>query len=263
MRDDEFDRLVNDELDGVATPAQKAELARRLAEGEVARARYQEIQTVFGMLDRIESVDPPPSLRGNVLRAVESRARTRPERGGLRGLIQAGFGKRPGLGLGYAFAVGAVVGALALAIGNGLFDRAGLRGPEMQGALLPPTGSHVDTVHLAAKGAQATGEMWTDSNGIVSVRLEVQSVGPFEAHITFNPEAYAPVSLRRVEPSGGRFDLRRGELQVEDRGSARLELRLRAVGSSRPALTLWIGTSLGSAEGRLLPFPPNWNQRPR
>ena len=28
MRDDEFDRLVNDELDGVATPAQKAELAK-------------------------------------------------------------------------------------------------------------------------------------------------------------------------------------------------------------------------------------------
>ena len=68
MRDDEFDRLVNDELDGVATPEQKAELARRLAEGESARARYQEIQTVFGMLDRIESVDPPPSLRGSVLR---------------------------------------------------------------------------------------------------------------------------------------------------------------------------------------------------
>ncbi|HET9939488.1 MAG TPA: hypothetical protein VFR25_00155 [Candidatus Eisenbacteria bacterium] len=257
MRDDEFDRLVNDELDGVATPEQKAELARRLAEGEAARARYHEIQTVFGMLDRIESIDPPPSLRGNVLRAVESRARTRSERGGWRGLILAGFGKRPGLGLGYAFAVGAVVGAVALAIGSGLFDRAGLRGPEMQGALLPPTGSRVDAIHLAAKGAQATGEMWTEFNGGVSVRLEVRSDVPFEAHVKFNPEIYIPVSLRRVEPSGGRFDLRRGELQVSDRGSARFELRLRAVTASRPPLSVWVGTSGGSAEGQLEPRPPN------
>jgi hypothetical protein len=257
VRDDEFDRLVNDELDGVATPDQKAELTRRLAEGESPRARYQEIQTVFGMLDRIESVDPPPSLRGNVLRAVESRARARSERGGWRGLIQAGFGKRPGLGLGYAFAVGAVVGALILAVGSGLFDRAGLRGPEMQGALLPPTGSRVDTIRLAAKGAQAVGEIWTESNGGVSVRLEVRSDGPFEAHVTFNPELYIPVSFRRVEPGGGRFDLLRGELQVHDRGSARFELRLRAVAASRPPLGVWVGSSGGSAEGQLEVQPPN------
>jgi len=260
VRDDEFDRLVNDELDGVATPEQKAELARRLAEGESARARYQEIQTVFGMLDRIESVDPPPSLRMSVLRAVESRTRARSERGGWRDLLASGFGKRPGLGLGYAFAVGAVVGALILAVGSGLFNRAGLPGPEMQGALLPPTGSRVDTVHLAAKGAQATGEMWTEANGGVSVRLEVRSDVPFEAHVKFNPEIYIPVSLRRVEPSGGRFDLRRGELQVSDQGSARFELRLRAVSASRPPLGVWIGTSGGNAEGQLMPLPPNWNK---
>lgn len=262
MRDDEFDRLVNDELDGVATPDQKAELARRLAEGETARARYQEIQSVFGMLDRIESVDPPLSLRGDVLRAVESRARTRPERGGWRGLLQSGFGKRPGLGLGYAFAVGAVVGALALAIGSGVFDRAGLRGPEMQGAMLTPAGSRVDTIHLAAKGVQVSGEMWTTAHDL-SVRLEVHSVGPFEAHIKFNPEAYAPISFRRIEPSGGRFDLGRGDLRVNDQGSARLELRLRSVSTSRPPLGVWIGTSGGSAEGLLTPFPPSWKQNHR
>jgi len=85
VRDDEFDRLVNDELDGVATPAQKAELARRLAEGEAPRARYQEIQTVFGMLDRIESVDPPPSLQPRGTRPAKSLTRRngkRPSPGG-------------------------------------------------------------------------------------------------------------------------------------------------------------------------------------
>lgn len=259
MRDDEFDRLVNDELDGVATPEQKAELARRLAEAESARARYHEIQTVFGMLDRIESVDPPPSLRGNVLRAVESRARTRSERAGWRGLIQAGFGKRPGLGLGYAFAVGAVVGAFILAVGSGLFDRAGLRGSDLQGAMLAPAGSRVDTIHLAAKGVQVSGEMWTTARDL-AVRLEVQSVGPFEAHVKFDPEVYAPISFRRVEPSGGRFDLEPGQLRVSDQGSARLELRLRSLSSSRPPLSVWVGTSGGSAEGQLKPLPPNWNQ---
>jgi hypothetical protein len=262
VRDDEFDRLVNDELDGVATPERKAELARRLAEGEAARARYHEIQTVFGMLDRIESVDPPPSLRGNVLRAVESRARARSERGGWRGLILAGFGKRPGLGLGYAFAVGAVVGALALAVGSGLFDRAGLWGPEVRGTMLAPSGKLVDTIHLAVKGAQVTGEVWTTARSDLSVRLDVRSDGPFEAHITFDPDVYAPLSFRRVEPSGGWFDLRRGELQVTDRGSARLELRLRASSASRPPLGVWVGTSGGSAQGLLQPLPQNWSDLP-
>ena len=159
MRDAEFDRLVNDELDGVATPEEKASLARRLAESEVARARYQEIQAVFGMLDRVESVEPPPSLRGNVLRSVESRARTRSKRPGWRGLLETGFGKRPWLGLGYAFVAGAMVGALTFAIGTGVFDRSGLRGSEVRGTMLPPpSGRRVDLVRLAAKETQATGD---------------------------------------------------------------------------------------------------------
>jgi hypothetical protein len=102
--------------------------------------------------------------------------------------------------------------------------------------------------------------MWTESNGGVSVRLEVRSDVPFEAHVKFNPEIYIPVSLRRIEPSGGRFDLRRGELQVSDQGSARFELRLRAVRASRPPLGVWIGTSGGNAEGQLMPLPPSWNK---
>jgi hypothetical protein len=115
----------------------------------------------------------------------------------------------------------------------------------------------VDTIRLAAKGAQAVGEIWTESNGGVSVRLEVRSDGPFEARVTFNPELYIPVSFRRVEPGGGRFDLLRGELQVHDRGSARFELRLRAVAASRPPLGVWVGSSGGSAEGQLEVQPPN------
>jgi hypothetical protein len=257
VRDDEFDRLVNDELDGVATPEEKASLARRLAESEVDRARYQEIQAVFGMLDRVESVEPPPSLRGDVLRAVGSRARARSERPGWRGLLETGFGKRPGLGLGYAFVAGAVVGALAFAVGTGVFDRAGLRGSEVRGTMLPPpSGRRVDLIQLAVKGAQATGEAWTSGGGEIAVRLEMHAAGPFEAHIMFDPERYVPMSLRRLEPSGGRLDLRRGEIQVSDRGSGRFELRLKAVGQDRPPLRVWIGTAGGSAQGMLEPRQP-------
>lgn len=257
MRDDEFDRLVNDELDGVATPEDKASLARRLAESEAARARYQEIQAVFGMLDRVESVEPPLTLRGNVLRSVESRARARSERPGWRGLLEAGFGKRPGLGLGYAFVTGAVVGALTFAIGSGVFDHAGLRGSEVRGTMLPPpSGRRVDLVRLAAKETQATGEAWTSGDGEVAVRLEVHATGPFEARVTFDPERYVPMSLRRIEPSGGRLDLCRGEVQVSDRGSGRYELRLKAAGQDRPPLSVWIGTAGGSAQGTLEPGPP-------
>lgn len=256
MRDDDFDRLVNDELDGVGTPDQKALLARRLAESESSRARYQEIQSVFGMLDRVESVEPPASLRGDVLRAVESRARARSERPGWRGLLQAGFGRRPGLGLGYAFAAGAVVGGLVLALGTGLFERR-WDGADAGGAMMPPAAARpVDAIRLAVKGAQASGEAWTTGVAGVGVRIEIQAAGPFEAHVTFDPERYAVMSLRRGEPSGGRLDLRRGDAVLGDRGQGRFELILRAVGPDRPPVRLEIRTPEGGAQGVLRVRPP-------
>ena len=147
--------------------------------------------------------------------------------------------------------------SLTFAIGTGVSDRAGLRGPEVRGTMLPPpSGRRVDLVRLAAKGTQATGEAWTLGGGEIAVRLEMHAAGPFEAHVTFDPERYVPMSLRRIEPSGGRLDLRRGEVQVTDRGSGRFELRLKAVGQDRPPLSVWIGTAGGSAQGTLEPGPP-------
>ena len=258
MRDDEFDRLVNDELDGVATPDEKAALARKLAESETARARYQEIQAVFGMLDKMESVDPPPSLRGNVLRVVESRARAKAEQPGWRGFLGVVLGRHPGLGIGYAFAAGAVVGALVLGVGTGFFERHGFGNSEIGGTMLPPGGAdhRAGVVRLEVKGVQVSGEALAQGPRGVVARLEVRAAGPFEAHLNFDAEHYAVQLLRRVEPSGGRLELRRGDLILGDTGDGRFEVVFRATGAELPPLGLSIRTAEGSAEGLLTPRQP-------
>ena len=254
MKDDDFDRLVNDELDGVATPEEKARLSRQLAASEAARVRYQEIQAVFGMLDRVESVEPPGSLRTDVLREVEARARARSPRWGW-GVLVSGFGRRPAFRIGYAFAAGAVVGALVIALGTGVFERRSWSDADVVGTMLPPasspTGRPLDDLQLSVKGARVVGQTWVSRSGGVGVGLESRSAGEIQARLLFDPDRYVPVSVQRTEPGGGRLELRRGELEFTHRGDGQCEVILMPTGPDRPPLRLEIRTPEGAADGVL------------
>lgn len=79
---DAQERLIQDALEGEATPAQAGELKRLLETNPEIRTRYEEMGEVFRMLSESAPVEPPTEMHAEIMRAIasESGAPARPSR---------------------------------------------------------------------------------------------------------------------------------------------------------------------------------------
>jgi hypothetical protein len=73
-----LDALIHAVLDGEASAAQRAELDRRIEADPAVRARFEEVQRVFAMLEAVPDVDPPAGLVESILGRAKVRG-VRPE----------------------------------------------------------------------------------------------------------------------------------------------------------------------------------------
>jgi len=80
MNDQELQRLMNDQLDGVLSPEESERLTRFLQSSEKAQAQYQKLGQVFTALSRPPLEEPPPDLKQNVLRQIRLRSAAAPAR---------------------------------------------------------------------------------------------------------------------------------------------------------------------------------------
>lgn len=70
MIEERYIELIHAELDGELTSEQRAELSRVLLANPGARALRDQLVRVFGALEKLEKVPPPPGLSDSVLMAL-------------------------------------------------------------------------------------------------------------------------------------------------------------------------------------------------
>ena len=151
------DRLIQDVLEGEATPAQATELKRLLESSAEVRARYEELGEVFRVLSEAPAVDPPAGLHDAVMNAIAAEPRhsaipVLARRPRTRGLI-------PVLSAFVAGAVAATLIVVAVVRGPDANRPVGgapesgtmapvesLRGPVLSRATLTPAGGRVELV---------------------------------------------------------------------------------------------------------------------
>ena len=68
--DQKFTDLINAGLDGEISDADKSELQTFLAENAEGRALHEELASLYGTLDSVEHVDPPPHMRHIIMNSV-------------------------------------------------------------------------------------------------------------------------------------------------------------------------------------------------
>ena len=73
-----LDALIHAVLDGEASAAQRAELDRRIETDPAVRARFEEVQRVFALLEDVPDVDPPAGMFESILGRAQVRG-VRPE----------------------------------------------------------------------------------------------------------------------------------------------------------------------------------------
>lgn len=65
-----FTDLINADLDGEISDAEKAELKRFLIENDAGRALHDELSSLCNKLDNVEQIDPPPYMRHIIMNSV-------------------------------------------------------------------------------------------------------------------------------------------------------------------------------------------------
>jgi len=127
--------LLNKELDGLLTPAERNQLDALLAVDEDARILRRDLRTMSGLCAEVRPVEPPPGLRPAVRRAIEAgqHATVRPKRAasgilGLPDFLGWLLPQRSSPRLAYAFWGGLILGGLCGLVLTLMFIR-GQRSP--------------------------------------------------------------------------------------------------------------------------------------
>ncbi|MEK7347652.1 MAG: hypothetical protein AABZ94_02150 [Candidatus Eisenbacteria bacterium] len=269
MNREQFERIANDEVDGVASPEEREALRRYLDGNQEARDSYRVLLEMVGTLNQVGMEIPPPDLKPNILRATTLRAKASApvtEEGFWRSLLAGVFRSVPWREA-VPFAAGVGVGVLAIAmvsgnlVGSSRDSLASLRGTMMprdahRGA--PPADRQV----VAVAGARVTVTMW-ESGSNVTLRVEVEPGLAGETAVEITGSSLQLSDLRisppgvgdaTVGPTGIRIGQRAGEgigeyvlqLRGEEAHPAPLEVLVRSGGQS--ARTAVMVDSSGSAK---------------
>ena len=257
MKNKELQRLMNDQLDGLATPAESERLRRELASQEGARMEYRNLGAVFDALNRAEIVDPPPDLKQDVMRAIHHRAETVLVRKGWLEPIRAAFRKRPAFRYAYSFAAGAALGVLTFALLTGSpLTRPGIESGPFTGTMLPPPGvgqlRRIDSREFAFRDGRVLAEMLSGGDRFVA-RITARAPEGTEVAVSFDPGTWSVVGLRQHPATANDVMLGFGRLSVrmQRNGESQYLLYLARRGPAGSPLRIAIHSPNGLVQGEL------------
>jgi hypothetical protein len=194
-------------LDGVATAAEEAQLQAALEGSPELRSRYDELKRVFGLLESVSDVDPPPEAAREVIldfrarRAQQGRNLRQASQGGWMAAAVESLRRRLSPQLAYAFVTGAVAG-VALLLGVGGNPRSGMElgAPgtlrSFQGAAQAEV---VDTAQLEAPGF--SGEVRTFGGaGPLLLEIDCESTTAATIHVAWGEASPRLLGFEQMRP---------------------------------------------------------------
>jgi len=215
MIDDQDERLLQDELDGVASPEGSKRLRERLAQSAEVRARRQELQTVTRALDQVRMEEAPADLKEGVMAAIAAAERPSPARAGWVENPGGASRRRPVFAWAYPFLAGAVAGGLLIALVTGnLAPRARTDLP-VSGAMIPGSdrGTLVDHRELRLGTARVALETRRTADG-VGVGFDLAQAPGVELTMEFDIAALQPVGLQWERPGRQQAELEAGTVRL-------------------------------------------------
>jgi hypothetical protein len=241
MIDREHEQLMQEVLDGTASPPEVERLEVWLAGNELGRTRMRELEGIFLTLGRIPAAEAPAGLREGVLNVLQPRAavgKTLHPRPHLR----SWFGSRARVG--FAFAAGLAAGAVVVGVFTGIIPPvAPGSGPGVSGTMMPAPASpsRVERT-LAVPAARVQAMAWRTNDGR-RVSLVLQGSGPAEIELSFDASRLSVRTLYQAHPAGV-VESRPGRVLVHGQGgefsldfsavdaSAPIQVELRSAGGS-------------------------------
>ncbi|HET7224489.1 MAG TPA: hypothetical protein VFK69_02155 [Candidatus Eisenbacteria bacterium] len=249
MSDDRLERVMDQVLDGTATPADAAKLDAALAGDPRARARYDEMRSMFRALTAAAEV-PPADLHEGIMEGVResvgrARATVRPHPSAARAVPHPAL-----LKFAFAFACGSLASAvlvLSLVAGG---PRAKGDRLQAEGTMAPPSPAWSAPIALEAPGASAEARVAADARG-VRVDLDCRG-GARMVRLEAAGGALAPAGVTWKAGPAGRITPAPDGVEIELAGPAHYQVIFDRIGATPADLTLQLQSSDGMRSVSLL-----------
>ena len=219
--------LMNQEIDGVNSPAEARELHGHLAENPESRRLFGELKEAVGIFERVTPLEPPPGLQGRIL--ASTGPLHRPLRRGWRSGLREIFGPvlRPAVAA--SFALGLIAGFLVVeGYRNQSQDSVGTMSTHLQGM----AGHGQDTLSSAPaitrflSGPRISGQLTVLASGTHSViHLEITSEETLTVRLV-HPDDWSSIGFRTLAGGTGDRTMTSGTVTFVTTGPGRWEISL-------------------------------------
>jgi len=211
MKDERIIDLVNGELDGTNSPSEHTELTTLLDREPSVKALFDEMQKVDHLLAAVPMVDPPPTLKSNVMHAIgRQSAPARAATQGLLDRILAPFVQRPAWAVAYAFGIGVIVGLGVLTVVQSAGPDTGM----VQGTIGAVRAPALAKTSLSA--GTATADIVISALGD-ELRVDVEITASDVATLQLSPEGGEPIVIESAPgtPAYGLLMPRTASMSIE------------------------------------------------
>jgi hypothetical protein len=200
--------LLNKELDGVLTAAERQRLDTLLGVDEDARTLRRDLQSMAHLCAESQAVEPPATLRPGVRRAIEAirNVPARPVRTASRArtileYFSRQLAPRPQMRVAYAFLGGIVLGGLILALVMSLVQRGTISENEVLGSMVATDPAQPPWTTIPVSTPLVQGKISTQRSGTlegVQIDLGYQGSGAFRLQLGIGTRAIQ--MLRQADP---------------------------------------------------------------
>jgi hypothetical protein len=248
--------LINRDIDGMTSPDEHSLLQSRMAVEPELQKLHNELQRLSRAMAESKPVDPPPSLKHAILRAIQPAAPKRSLAGRLSAMTTPGWVRQKGP----AFAIGVLLGVLLYGSAISLLRNPPERESDLSGTLLPRESlqnlGSPRTFDLS--GAGVTGSLRTSGDRDLSlIHLNLQASAPIIAELTFDPRAVEFRALSPGKKGGAEVEIHAGSITIRGTRVEDLAAVFGHEGSSSPQIRLILRTQEDDTiVDRTLPLAP-------
>jgi len=233
-----FEELANAVLDGVATPAERAELDAAIAREPAAREQWEQLQATFAQLGRLTAPAPPADLKPAVMRAIRAES-------GASGNVRAT--RSPMFEVfrwSSAFLAGAAAGILIWTMATGSHAVGDL--PASATMMPPPAGTTLERTTLEAGRARVEIEA-RDVGGDLELRFHGRAAAEAQVVIEHGAGLH-PVSVDGGGGSTHRVAMAGDRTAVAFANALDCAIRFHGDGTERPSIYVTLESDGHTAE---------------
>jgi len=225
--------LINADIDGEISPADKDTLEAVMAESPEAQAMHAELSGLSSSLDELPDLDAPPYLIHTIMAEVP-KSESQDRRGDfLRGLFAA-----PALRYAAMFAAGSVL-TLSLVSSDQVSERAFTDVTGLVGTISSevPVGPGIQTLQIDR--TDVAGHITLRSSGpLLIVDFDLVSNGPIDIVATYSDQSVWFNGFAQLESPGASISAESGRISMKINGKRRYALYLHNAGDRNISINL-------------------------